>query len=92
MQQSATISDPSLTQMLDRRQKHFLDQIRCGLGVAQMTEPVQTHPRRQPRVQLTLGRGCIARRSGSDRSSQVCIAERPHFHSEKCNPAVFPGV
>jgi hypothetical protein len=51
--------DLSRAQPLDRHQQHLLDQIRRGLALAQVFEPIQAHARGQTAIKLGLRRsGC----------------------------------
>jgi len=88
------VSDLRVTQPVERRQHHVLYQVICSRRIPEVSEPVETHTRREPAVQLGLGvaiTGCEPARqvgvSGRDDAGSIrqgFISIPPPAHGE-CN-------
>jgi hypothetical protein len=81
-------------QALERRDHHLLHQVRRGVPVAQVSQPVQANARCKPPVELGLGFGIALRAAARDRRRELGVLGRRgdggalHFGSITCDP--FP--
>jgi len=62
------LAHPPRAQPLQRHQHHLLHQVRGRLPVAQVTQAVEAHARREPAVKLGLGVAVDPRRGGRGRA------------------------